>query len=274
MYLLLQARQLLGFVNENVLERNVRSYKAEHPEADDQEVYSHILRLTVPPQLALSPQWHRAKLRVLTEYVHKFGFPHLFVTLTSDESSPLRWEECVDLDALLSQLFGDHLSWRDAPTECARLFHARVEALMQKYVLGGPRLLGRVLDYVIHYEEQSRGSMHAHILVWLHADDVDVVSDSIVACLPPKTAGMSAAQSRMRDTVEFKHQHACRPVCVEGGRARCKRGFPFAPHYGGTVFDAALGRFIYYRPGPEHAWTVPSPCCRCSSARTCAWSAW
>ncbi|GAX84354.1 hypothetical protein CEUSTIGMA_g11776.t1 [Chlamydomonas eustigma] len=49
----------------------------------------------------------------------------------------------------------------DAPVECARLFHEKMEGAMKEwlYINGGntPGILGRVKDYVIRHEVQDRG---------------------------------------------------------------------------------------------------------------------
>ena len=50
---------------------------------------------------------------------------------------------------------------QDAPVECARLFHVRLQRVMREwiYINGGKEkgLFGRVKDYVIRYEVQDRG---------------------------------------------------------------------------------------------------------------------
>ena len=50
---------------------------------------------------------------------------------------------------------------QDAPVECARLFHERMERVMQQWIFinGGKDkgVLGRINDYLIRYEVQDRG---------------------------------------------------------------------------------------------------------------------
>jgi hypothetical protein len=50
------------------------------------------------------------------------------------------------------------LLMQDAPTECARLFVARVKRFMAKHIKPdkGEGLLGKVLHYLIRYEVQDR----------------------------------------------------------------------------------------------------------------------
>ena len=53
------------------------------------------------------------------------------------------------------------ISLQDAPVECARLFHERMERVMEQWIFinGGKDkgVLGRINDYLIRYEVQDRG---------------------------------------------------------------------------------------------------------------------
>ncbi len=46
---------------------------------------------------------------------------------------------------------------QDAPVECVRLFHARCQSFMNKYILGAKNVLGKVTNWVVRYEVQGRG---------------------------------------------------------------------------------------------------------------------
>jgi hypothetical protein len=114
-----------------------------------------------------------------------WGMPHLFLTLTADEMSPLKWTEIEQVNQFLQGSFNEKFDWRNAPVECCRLFHNRFQAFFRRHIIskkGG--LLGRVLHWVVRYEVQARGSLHVHVLLWLHADDVDRVTNEICACIP------------------------------------------------------------------------------------------
>lgn len=88
------------------------------------------------------------------------GLPFLFLTLTADEVSEYKWQCIRDLEKDLKKI-NQNLDFRDAPVECARIFHKRCERFMSEwiYVDGGRKkgVFGRVLDYVIRYEIQDRG---------------------------------------------------------------------------------------------------------------------
>ena len=51
------------------------------------------------------------------------------------------------------------LSWKDAPVECVinKLFKRRLDLFLQKYIIGGNGLLGRVEHHAIRIEFQDRG---------------------------------------------------------------------------------------------------------------------
>jgi hypothetical protein len=88
------------------------------------------------------------------------GLPFLFLTLTADEVSEYKWQCIKDLEKDL-KVINEKLDFRDAPVECARIFHKRCERFMSEwiYVEGGKKkgVFGRILDYVIRYEIQDRG---------------------------------------------------------------------------------------------------------------------
>jgi hypothetical protein len=59
------------------------------------------------------------------------------------------------------QRFMEGADWMDAPVESAHLFHKRFKEYMRQYIkhdTGRPGLLGRVLQYVVRFEVQGRGS--------------------------------------------------------------------------------------------------------------------
>jgi hypothetical protein len=59
------------------------------------------------------------------------------------------------------QKFMKGATWMDAPVESAHLFHKRFKEYMRAYIKReneGAGLLGRVLQYVVRFEVQGRGS--------------------------------------------------------------------------------------------------------------------
>jgi hypothetical protein len=199
--------------------------------------------------------------------VHHRGMPSAFLTLTADEVSPTRWDEVDDLEEFLEK-FGRGLEWHDAPVENARLFHLRVTEFLDRFVLGDTEsssLLGNVPHYLIRYEVQHRGSLHAHIVLWLSDADRERLASEICACVP--AAYDAAAEQfippsdpsarRLYEFVVSKQMHECRAHgCLEHGR--CKYMYPHPPQpLREAQFDPHSMRYMYYRPGHEHRNVIP-----------------
>jgi hypothetical protein len=164
--------------------------------------------------------------------VEAWGLPSFFLNLTADEVSETRWREIDDMEKILKRL-NRTFTWQDAPIECAALFHARIQAFMKEHILddkGG--VLGKVLHYEIMYEEQGRGSLHAHIILWVDPNDVERVTNEISATpaefdevsgefIPSSDPNLCA----LFGMVTQKNQHVCRPDGCLKDRGYCKYGF-------------------------------------------------
>ena len=61
----------------------------------------------------------------------------------------------------------------------SRHFVRRLKLFMRHLIQHQPLLCGKVTDYVIRYETQGRGSVHAHILWWIDIDP-NLIHDSDV----------------------------------------------------------------------------------------------
>ncbi len=59
--------------------------------------------------------------------------PHFFFTLTSDETSNLKWKEIENIEKL-AMFFNNTFSWKDCLVECVALFHASLQAFLSTYV--------------------------------------------------------------------------------------------------------------------------------------------
>ncbi len=79
------------------------------------------------------------------------------------------------------------VTWKDCSVECARAVHARVTAFFNKYICCPAEqnpLFGRILEKVLRYESQGRGSLHVHALLWTHPEDVDAITAEITCTGP------------------------------------------------------------------------------------------
>ena len=110
---------------------------------------------------------------------------------------------------------------------------------MHDILLCGPKILGTIDQYVIRYELQSRGSVHAYIILWMNQNDIERVTNEITAATPAifdTTTGefiepIDSHQNELFKIVMRKQLHTCNSRCQQRSNANnCKYGFPFKPH--------------------------------------------
>jgi hypothetical protein len=77
--------------------------------------------------------------------------PHFFLTLTSDETSNLKWKKIEDIENF-GMFFNSTFSLKDWLVECVAIFCAWLQAFMSTYVLGGENIFGIVKHHVIQLE--------------------------------------------------------------------------------------------------------------------------
>jgi hypothetical protein len=189
--------------------------------------------------------------------VDAWGMPTFFLTLTADEISSMRWKEIDDVEKILRNIIGN-LNWKDAPVKCAALFHAKVQAFMKDYILNAEvALLGKVNHYVLQYEEQNRGILHAHIILWVDAADQLRVSNEISAAIPADRDEVQGQFVPPQDPdalhlfelVSLKNQHKCRSDGCMKGKDHCRYGYPFKTQSNmEATFNAPTLWWEYFRP--------------------------
>ena len=309
---------LVKGVNETVLHNSLKADQKKHPDAPLEERLARVARRIVPPTVPGSPQYHRAGLEDLLAMVNEHGMPTLFMTLTADEASEMRWPEVAEFEALCNKMgFRDDWTWRDMPVEMGTLFHERVQHFMKAHVLDkSDPILGKVLHYTVRYESQvggrllalparpglahtklapifvfclvwnsiptaspianciatcraqHRGSLHAHILLWLDPEDTDRVASEITATMCKWAPDDNPADpecpykpdvnltrtnnitemgdaERLYRLVKRKNTHKCRNGehgCRRDNHPQCRYGFPAAPNHKGTHLDPATQR--------------------------------
>jgi hypothetical protein len=205
--------------------------------------------------------------------VHAWNLPHFFLTLTCDEVTKLRWDEYDTLDDFMSN-FNEDASWKDCPVECARLFHDRVTAFMKEHILSTNHpVLGDVKHFLLRYESQHRGSLHAHILLWIDPMQIDAISQEICPSMlvrwepDPHTPGHHVRVDPMPDTpeadllqlVQLKQMHQCRftPRGCRDNNRPCSYKFPYPTNHAGTIFNTNTGHYDYFRFNSANQWIVP-----------------
>lgn len=55
---------------------------------------------------------------------------------------------------------------------------------MNDIILSRAKALRHVKDYLIRYELQHCGSLHAYIVLWIQKDDIEQVTNNIIAVIP------------------------------------------------------------------------------------------
>jgi hypothetical protein len=234
---------------------------------NEAEVLQHVTKYSLPSSIEGTPRWHKSQLKDLLAMVDKFGMHDLFLTLTADEANSLRWKEIADIEQQIVQQIDKSMTWKDCPVECASLFHSRVQKFLHDYILSEPCILGHVKEYVIRYEIQLHGSLHAHIMLWIEHTDLERVANEITACVPTVFDSTSnnfieptdTEQTTLFKTVMRKQLHTCISRCHHKKmHGTCKYGFPFPPHTEEqTTFNVDTRRWDYYRPRNEDRNVVP-----------------
>jgi hypothetical protein len=267
-------REVVQNTREATVHAAIRKYKKDNPGAADADAIKHVLKHTVPASVFGSPQYWRSNLLDLLQLVQEWGMPHFFLTLTADECSELRWAEINDLTELLHR-FNNSYTFENAPVECTHHFVRRLNDFMDTFILckgtnaavsgtnGG--VLGRVQHHVTRFECQGRGSLHAHIMIWVHPDDLERTTNEIQAFIPAEynnstdtfTPPDAPEDLTLYRLVLRKQLHICRPDgCYEKGH--CKYKFPFAVQpTPATLFDPHLRQYTYYRPRDVDRNVVP-----------------
>ena len=289
---------LVNGIGESVLFTTLQRLQRDNPQGSQQDHIRQAARQLVPMSVPGSPAYHRAKLQDLLAIVSQHGIPDLFLTLTADEISHMAWTEVKAIEQLACNLTGcNFLTWRDLPCEMARLFVDRVNTFMRQHVLTDQNpILGSINHWVVRYESQVsigtwsqplkcfhykplglastfrhftlayhcppqfRGSLHAHIMLWVKSTHLPTVKNEITATRcryraeqqqdgsmhlhPDVPTDSDNAAARLLAMVDAKQIHVCRtgPGGCRHQRQDCKYGFPFSPHHSGTEYDEATKR--------------------------------
>jgi hypothetical protein len=98
--------------------------------------------------------------------------------------SSLRWVKIDQLDKLIKKI-DVNMTWKDCLIECATIFHSRFEQFMQKYILSKNGVDNKIEEYVIRYELQHLGFVHAHVISWVKKENVECIGKKIIAFIPP-----------------------------------------------------------------------------------------
>ena len=258
------AHRIVSNISETVISKELQRLRKLHPEMPEGELFALAAKHKLAPNVPGSPKYYRANLRHLLNQVESKGMPALFLTLTMDEVSDIKWSEVADAEQFLNS-FTEGKSFRDMPVEMTKLFHQKVTDFMNEFILpttfgdDEPGILGRVTGYMIRYELQMRGSPHAHIVLWIHPDDRARIASEIMAYVPASYNASTEAwipptdprQRELFDLVLRKQEHPCSPPgcgCRANAQKRCKYGYPCACTDEPNHYSPRLRSWVYRRP--------------------------
>ena len=271
MYAINRTSQLLKETDDVVLQKHVDAYRKKHPRADDSEVFKHVIRSKLSNTIEGTPRFYARQLQELIAAVqdNKIGMPQFFLTLTADEVSELRWAAIADLEAMLPA----GLKWEDAPVECTRIFKAKLDLFMAKFIFDEKNgLLGKVKHAFTRIEFQDRGTPHAHICIWLDGADAeeinskaDAVHRNISACIPTYDEEKDVPEvGILRSIITRKNMHTCYgfvngkwgPKKCMSGRTCCKHRYPFCVNDDPLKYNQETNKYEYLRLSPGDAYVV------------------
>ena len=186
-----------------------------------------------------SPAYYQRTFYDLLAMVRQLGTPTWFLTLTAAD---MKWPDLISViarqhgvtytDEEISRLsFDDKSNWiRRNPVTAARHFQYRLHTFFNDFLKSSAQPLGKIVDFSIRIEFQSRGSPHAHTLIWVEEapkfgiDDNKLVCefiDKYVTCSIPREEG------KLKEQVLLLQQHKHSSYCRRNKNCRFK--FPHPP---------------------------------------------
>ncbi|CAF1074181.1 unnamed protein product [Brachionus calyciflorus] len=192
----------------------------------------------IPKSITGSKAYWKAKYHDLISIINSKGLPNLFVTLTANDSWP-------ELKILLEKnknkcpLFN--------PVEVSEYFFNRLSSIMKQVNSKN------VTNHWCRIECQNRGSLHAHILLWLKDENRKLIR----ADLPN---GKDPFSQKLRSLVTKYQLHKCVPRrCFKNKKKffkSCKYGFQFERCDEDHLSEDG-SKFFYKRTKKEDQQVVP-----------------
>ncbi len=164
-----QSIQLIKKTLNTCLKKDFKNIKQKFRDMTNTQIFQHIIKFKLPSSIQSSPKWHKSQLQDLLIMVEEFGMPHLLKTLTADEMTSLKWHEFNNMEYIIKQIH-TNMSCKDCPIECATLFHYSVNMFIYVHILNNNVILSKAKEYVICYELQHHGFVHAHIILWVQEE--------------------------------------------------------------------------------------------------------
>ena len=185
-----------------------------------------------------SPAYFQRVMYDVLGMIRQLGLPTWFLTLSAAD---MQWPDVIQTIArqygttftdeeVAAMSFEEKSKWlRQNPITAARHFQYRLNTFFQIFLKSKANPLGQLVDYAIRIEFQSRGSPHAHTILWIKdAPKLGVDSDQEVCnfieryvhCNIPQEEGVAQLVSKVQ-----KHRHSA--TCRRNGQ--CRFHYPRPP---------------------------------------------
>ena len=186
-----------------------------------------------------SPPYYQRTFYDLLAMIRQLGTPTWFFTLSAAD---MKWPDIIQIIAkqygvsysdedVAALSFDEKSNWlRRNPVTAARHFQYRLNSFFQDVLKSKAKPLGEIVDYAIRVEFQSRGSPHAHCVLWVKDapkygvdsdEDVCAFIDQYVSCaIPPNDC-------KLKELLLMVQQHRHSSYCKRN--KRCRFNFPHPP---------------------------------------------
>ena len=183
--------------------------------------------------------WREAFLQLMA-MAAEYGTPQFFLTLTANE---MGWRDLRT--ATRGAYHGDR------PVEATRQYYRRWSSFKNIFLKKGPSEIGEITHLWYRHEDQSRGSLHIHMAIWVRPG---TETPGVICGMAPRSC-TTPEELEWRNFVLAVQRHDCRPKCRwKNGQYRgdnfCKTGYPR------SLFDEYEVRQSPLRIKRDHSHTV------------------
>ena len=188
-----------------------------------------------------SPAYWENCLRDLFAMVRQLGKPTFFMSFSAADR---RWKSIVEAICLQQgETLPSQIDWsthcriiNSNPVTACRMFEYRVQSFITNVIKSPAHPIGKVTDYFLRTEFQSRGWPHIHCLFWVenapqfksdsnNADLVEFIDRYITCCLPDKTKDAELYEIVTNVQIHSKnHSRSCKKKNMT-----CRFNFPRPP---------------------------------------------
>ena len=172
--------------------------------------------------------------------IRQLGKPTWFLTLSAAD---MKWPEVIQAigtqyGCSFSKEDVEEMTWDEKstwlsnhPVTAARHFQYRLDTFFQEFLRGKCRPIGEIIDYIICIEFQSRGSPHAHTIIWVkNAPKIGVQTDQEVIDFINKyqMCDLPTNDQELLELVQLLQTHVHSASCRRP-LSSCRFHFPLPP---------------------------------------------